>query len=443
MGVDNASLKISKVPESFYEKSNESIDRLRKSNLKVTLGSEYKNVTVHIQQQKHLFPFGSAIDAQLFATNHKYRQFFYDNFNYAVFENKMKWRQIEWSKGNRNFKEVDRALGMLKSKNIPVRGHTVFWGVDKYVPKWLKYMNPSQQEQQCKDHANDIVGRFKGQLTHWDVNNEMLHGEYYKKTIGGNIRSDMFKWTKKADPNALTFVNDYEVISGGLTNCYKEQIKGLMEEGAPIDGIGVQSHFKDAERNVDPVQVQAKLDSLAELGLLIWVTELDVAQWDVNSRAKHLAHFLRAAFSHESVEGIMLWGYWDQRHWRGKEASLADGPNLTLNAAGKKYRDLVFRKWWTDQKENSNNFQTRAFKGDYKISVMDQNGKVVETKKIKLDSDQKICFGSCDVTPEIEVTPKQAEVKVELEVEVELKSAENDESGDESGSGEVETETEV
>jgi len=70
---------------------------------------------------------------------------------------------------------------------------------------------------------------------------------------------------------------------------------------------------------------------------------------------------------------------------------------------------------------------------------MDQNGKVVETKKIKLDSDQEICFGSCNATPEIEVTPKQAEVALELEVEVELKSAENDESG----SGEVETETEV
>jgi len=49
------------------------------------------------------------------------------------------------------------------------------------------------------------------------------------------------------------------VLSGGLTNCYKEQIKGLMEEGAPIDGIGVQSHFKDAERNVDPIQVQSKV----------------------------------------------------------------------------------------------------------------------------------------------------------------------------------------
>ena len=70
----------------------------------------------------------------------------------------------------------------------------------------------------------------------------------------------------------------YEVISGGLTNCYKKQISNLIENGAPIDGIGVQAHFKDAERNVDPIQVQEKLDSLAELGLPVWVTELDISQ---------------------------------------------------------------------------------------------------------------------------------------------------------------------
>ena len=206
--VDNASLKVSKVPESFYDKSNADIDRLRKVDLKVTV-SNHSNATVHIQQQSHAFPFGSAIDAQLFASNPKYRDFFYQNFNYAVFENKMKWRQIEWSRGNRNFHEVDRALGMLQSKNIPVRGHTVFWGVDQYVPKWLKHMTPQQQKQQCRAHADDMVGRFKGKLTHWDVNNEMLHGEYFDKTIGGNIRADMFKWTKEIDPDVLTFVNEY------------------------------------------------------------------------------------------------------------------------------------------------------------------------------------------------------------------------------------------
>ena len=50
----------------------------------------------------------------------------------------MKWRQIEWSRRNRNFNEVDRVVEMLQNKNIPIRGHTVLWGVDQYVPKWLK-----------------------------------------------------------------------------------------------------------------------------------------------------------------------------------------------------------------------------------------------------------------------------------------------------------------
>ena len=68
-------------------------------------------------------------------------------------------------------------------------------------------------------------------------------------------------------PKNLLF--SYEVLSGGLTNCYKEQIKGLMNEGAPIDGIGVQSHFKDAERNVDPVQVQSKVCMRPKAGFQI------------------------------------------------------------------------------------------------------------------------------------------------------------------------------
>ena len=202
----------------------------------------------------------------------------------------------------------------------------------------------------------------------------------------------------------------YEVISGGLTNCYKSQISSLLENGAPIDGIGVQSHFKDAEQNVDPVQVQSKLDSLGELGLPIWVTELDIAQWDVNSRAKHLSYFLRAAFSHESVEGIILWGYWDQRHWRGKEASLVDGHDLKLNAAGKKYRDLIFKKWWTDEKHSTNDVNTRAFKGDYKIDIIDNNGEIIETKNINLDADKQVFFGTQEHQPPIELKSADQEL---------------------------------
>ena len=58
--VDGASLKVSKVPESFYEKANSEIDRLRKVDLTVEAGyPEYSNVTISISQVKHDFPFGS------------------------------------------------------------------------------------------------------------------------------------------------------------------------------------------------------------------------------------------------------------------------------------------------------------------------------------------------------------------------------------------------
>ena len=83
----------------------------------------------------------------------------------------MKWRQIEWNQGQRNFAEADRALKLLSDKNIPLRGHAMVWGVDEYVPKWLKYLPANEQKSIVKAHIQDIGKRYKGKLTHWDVNN--------------------------------------------------------------------------------------------------------------------------------------------------------------------------------------------------------------------------------------------------------------------------------
>jgi len=43
------------------------------------------------------FPFGTTVDAVEIVdpSFQRYQDVFYNNFNYAVFENKMKWRQME------------------------------------------------------------------------------------------------------------------------------------------------------------------------------------------------------------------------------------------------------------------------------------------------------------------------------------------------------------
>ena len=76
----------------------------------------------------------------------------------------------------------------------------------------------------------------------------------------------------------------------------------LLNQGAPLDGIGLQSHFKGIQSNIDPVAMHDKLDTLAELGLPIWITEFDVSKKDVNERARYLSYFMKAAFSHEAVK---------------------------------------------------------------------------------------------------------------------------------------------
>ena len=48
---------------------------------------------------KHAFPFGTAMQANLVSDTsgiyQAYQDFFFNNFNYAVLENALKWKQME------------------------------------------------------------------------------------------------------------------------------------------------------------------------------------------------------------------------------------------------------------------------------------------------------------------------------------------------------------
>lgn len=55
-----------------------------------------------VSQRRHKFAFGSAVGAtQIVDTEdpvlQKYQEFFYDNFEWAVIENALKWRLMEWT----------------------------------------------------------------------------------------------------------------------------------------------------------------------------------------------------------------------------------------------------------------------------------------------------------------------------------------------------------
>ena len=68
---------------------------------------------------------------------------------------------------------------------------------------------------------------------------------------------------------------------------------------------------------------------MATSGKRIWVTELDVELEDVNVRADRYDDAVTLYFSHPNVDGIILWGFSDQHHWRPL-AALFEGDDFVV-----------------------------------------------------------------------------------------------------------------
>lgn len=69
---------------------------------------------------------------------------------------------------------------------------------------------------------------------------------FYKNHSGDEqIRSMIFQRAKEISPETKFFLNDYGIVDDryGRFRMYQEQIRGLLQDGAPIDGIGLQVFF--------------------------------------------------------------------------------------------------------------------------------------------------------------------------------------------------------
>ena len=137
---------------------------------------------------------------------------------------------------------------------------------------------------------------------------------------------------------------------------------------------------------LNPAFIKARLDRLGSLGLPIKITELDFGDWQKGmyfgeeEQAKRYEMILRIAFSHPAVEGILLWGFWDGRHWVKNGGIVAmDGRE---KPAGKLIYDLWHKVWTTNgtfTADADGNVKFRGYPGKYKVTV---NGKseMVELK---------------------------------------------------------------
>jgi endo-1,4-beta-xylanase len=370
--------------DAWKSNANARIEQIRKRDVQLLVvdaaGNPVPAAAITVQQKKHAFAFGSAINNNI--SNPSYAAFFRTNFEWAVMENESKWYYNEPTQGNVTYTTADAITNFCYTNDITLRGHCIFWAVDSTVQRWVTNLSNANLLIALTNRLNSAVNHFKNTFVHWDVNNEMLHGNYYGNRLGNWVNPWMFQYAHLLDSNAVLFVNDYNVVSGNETDAYKQQIQNLLASNAPVQGIGAQGHFGST---VDPVTTEIRIDSLGQLGLPLWFTEYDSVNADENVRAENLETLYRMAFSKTNVQGILMWGFWAGSHWRGSNAAIVN-LNWTLNEAGRRYQSLL-AEWTTGTNgvtDAGGRFDFRGFHGSYDLTLTPPGGQPT-LRRIVLD----------------------------------------------------------
>jgi len=375
--------------------------RIREHRMGELLVKARPGAEVHVEQLRHEFWFGAALSSGAFSgrmnpeDQRKYEETFLANFNAAVTENALKWHDMESRRGQVNYRVVDAILAWTDKHQIPLRGHCIFWGIPGRVQSWLKELSDDELREALKSRATTIGQRYRGRFAEYDLNNEMLHADYYAERLGPAITKQMADWIKQADPNARLFVNDYDILTGNRLDDYVKHVRGLLEQSVPLAGIGVQGHLHG--ETFDPKALQHALNELAKINLPIRITEFNmpgqrsVFMKDRNlkltpeqeqAKAKALTDYYRICFAHPAVEGILMWGFWEGANWI-PQSSLYHR-DWTPTPAAEAYRNLIFKEWWTDSKvkaDANGQCRIRAFYGKYAVTCGDQTKQVLLSKE--------------------------------------------------------------
>ena len=297
-------------------------------------------------------PFGIAVELEPFRNDPKYRQALVKYADILVPMNALKWASLRHTKHEFDFSGADEIIQFAKFHGKSVRGHTLLWY--DYNPKWIEAISSRKQaEKVLIEHIERVVDRYRGQISSWDVVNEVVahdpisEGNWRKgiwlSLLGRKHVEIAFKAAARTDPKAQLVINDYDLENFGQRfdarrAAILQIVRNLQDQNIPVHGVGLQAHLY-AERQVDADSLSKFVSTLARLGIKILVTELDVIDWRLSKNrvrrdagvANVAAEFLQALYSAGKVDSITSWGITDRYSWISDVFKRKDGaPNRPL-----------------------------------------------------------------------------------------------------------------
>lgn len=266
--------------------------------------------------------------------NPQYARLLANEFNALVPEVDLMFDRVHPEPERYDFSGADAAIDFARRNNMKVRAMTLAWG--NALPDWVKQGNFSREQwiEILRQHIYTVAGRYKASpaervVVAWDVVNEAVANEgglfnnFWLQVIGPEYIPLAFQFAHEADPGALLFYNDNE---GEGLNVKSDSIyllvKELKESGVPIDGVGLQMHTT-LEKAPTTDELVANMQRLADLGLLIHITEMDVRtqysdlplEQKLSAQAEVYQRVLDACRQVANCQAFFTWGLTDRYSW--------------------------------------------------------------------------------------------------------------------------------
>ncbi len=278
------------------------------------------------------FKIGAAVNTRTIETH---KGLITTHFNCLTCENETKFISLQKQENEFDFTKADSVVRFARDHQMAMRGHTFTW--HNQTPGWVFEHTTKEQLLERLRHHMLIVGqRYEKDFYCWDVVNEAIEDKsdvFYRispwlQIIGEDFMDYAFRFAKEILPNTELYYNDYNESMVSKRDKIIKAVKGMLDRGVPVDGVGLQCHWNIYGPKLDVIK--RAFEEYAKLGLKLQVTELDISMFAFEDERKREKPSFRmrklqakrygevfALFREykEILDNVTLWGVADDFTW--------------------------------------------------------------------------------------------------------------------------------
>ena len=285
------------------------------------------------------FPVGAAINTGAL-TDPAYAALVRRHFDQVTADWEMKMETVLRDDGSYDWTKADRIAGFARENGLRLFGHTLIWNEQR--PAYFERLKGDRRafEAAFARYVADVAGRYRG-VVGWDVVNEAFNwngserqGGVWAEALGQAYIPLTFRHARAADPAAVLFLNDYGLEQyPEKRRAFLALAEDLLKAGAPLGGLGTQTHLN---RATDPAAIGPAMRELGSLGLPVHVSEIDMtlkgtgrdraAALQLQGRLVGAAAEAFAALPERQRFAFTAWGVRDGDSWLRREPKSLEFP---------------------------------------------------------------------------------------------------------------------